>query len=134
MFSKLDRISNVMKAGQLTYFTNPDWPRLSPRAYMVWSALLCRAIPAVGLVILSQDEIRKMTGIGGKDTVRRGLQELFDKGYVELVDTERAGHHAFLYRLLLRGKNEVMSEVPQREILEGLEQMFSREFGELDAN
>lgn len=132
MFSKLDRISNVMKAGQLTYFTNPAWPRISPRAYMVWSALLCRSIPAVGLVSLSQDEIRRMTGIGGKDTVRRGLKELFDKGYVEQVDTGRAGHDPFLYRLLLRGKNEVMSEVPQREILEGLERMFSREFGGLD--
>jgi hypothetical protein len=118
-----------MKAGQLSYFNNPEWPRLSPRAFIVWSALLCRAIPVLGLVSISQDEIRRMTGIGGKDTVRRGLDELLDKGYVKVMDSGHAGHHPFLYSLVLRGRNELMSEVPQQEIVEGLMRMFSREFG-----
>ena len=57
----------------LFYFSDPERPNLSSRAFMVWSALLSRVVPIAGLSSISHTEIRKMTGIGSNDTVRKSI-------------------------------------------------------------
>ena len=110
----VDSFSNVLKSAMLEYFDRSDWPRLTPRAFMVWAALLGQAAPLVGITAPSWNQIRKMTGLGSKSTVQKGLAELFAKGYIEKVHLPKESNNVpDAYRLLRRGKNEANASGPE---------------------
>lgn len=83
-----------------TYFNEPGWPRLSLRSFMVWTVLVSKAAPVVGITSLSHNRIRRMTGIGSNATVARGLDELINKGYLRVLDIGGVHSHPTVYRLL----------------------------------
>lgn len=83
------------------YFSEEGWPRLSSRSFLVWAALLSRAVVAVNIASVSYRELMGMTGIGSKATVSRSILELLDKGYISRIPVPRSGSAPDLYRLLL---------------------------------
>jgi len=81
-----------------SYFADPGWPRLSPRALVVWAAFCNYAAPELGVVRASYRGVMKWTGHTSIETVKRAIRELIDKGYLEELDIPVV--KARLYRLI----------------------------------
>jgi len=82
------------------YFFEPGWPRLSPRSFLVWAALVFKSVPVVGISSVSRERIRSMTGIGSNVTVSRSLFELLSKGYIRELLVDGAQSHPAVYHLV----------------------------------
>jgi len=82
------------------YFLEPGWPRLAPRSFLVWSALVFEAAPVICVASVSFGGLRKLTGIGSNRTVSRGIEELIEKGYVRELDVGGGGNRSRVYQLL----------------------------------
>ncbi len=87
------------------YFESPVWPALSPRGFVVWAALLSRAIPVVGISSGSYEDLRRDCKLGSKRTVQVAVAELVEKGYVEALEVGGASNRARAYRLLRSGRD-----------------------------
>ena len=100
MRNEVKTMNKNFSMSMMEYFENVDWPRISARAFTVWSALLFKRIPVVNISSVSFREIKEMTGIGSKATVGRGLDELIEKGYVQMLPLPGANNQPNVYRLL----------------------------------
>jgi hypothetical protein len=83
------------------YWQREDWPRLSSRGFVVWTALWARAVPLLGIVSASHEQLRVMTKSRSKATIKLGVEELVAKGYIARIATR--GHrpqNPWTYRML----------------------------------
>ena len=98
--NRLDSLNNDPSDVLRYYFFEPYWPRLKPRAFMVWSALLFKAVPMMGISSVSYDKIRVITGTGSNATIGKGISELIEKGYIRVLELGGARNQPTVYQLL----------------------------------
>ena len=85
------------------YFQREDWPRLSGRGFMVWTALWAKSVPTMGISGASHEVLRKMTKARSKATIKSAVEELVEKGYIaRIVTREYRPQYAWTYRMLRR--------------------------------
>jgi hypothetical protein len=85
------------------YLNGEQWPPLSARAFQVWTAMWAKAIPRLGIVHVSHEQLRKMSRARSKGTVQTALRELMAKGYVlRIVPREYKPQDPWTFRMLLQ--------------------------------
>ena len=73
MTNEMISINNSVQSAVLEYFGRTDWPRISPRAFMVGTALLGKSVPLLLMTAPWWRKIQTMTifpGVIGHGSLR----------------------------------------------------------------